>query len=304
MFKQLTTTLSTTAIALAFLPGAVGIGNAATPTPPFNQCPAIGADTSCGLLLVINPDGTVTAVDGGQPPYDNIEDTLIGVQNNSAVSVPSLTLNGPGAFGFDGDGICSNQFSGTPAGCPFGPTGYEGPHTSFTIVDNDNGTVNFAGGLAAGASAYFSLEEVITAQNIKIVPPNRAPVCSGATVDTTTLWPPDHTLRNVTISGLTDPDPGDKVTINVTKVTQDEPVNGLGDGDTSPDAITPANSNVVKLRAERSGTADGRVYAITFTGTDAGGLSCTGTVNVSVPHDQKPDHAAVNSGQNYNSLVP
>ena len=118
MFKQLTTTLSGTAIALAFLPGAVGIGNAATPTQPFNQCPAIGADTSCGLLLVINPDGTVTAVDGGQPPYDNIEDTLIGVQNNSAVSVPSLTLNGPGAFGFDGDGICSGQFAGTPVGCP------------------------------------------------------------------------------------------------------------------------------------------------------------------------------------------
>ena len=60
----------------------------------------------------------------------------------------------------------------------------------------------------------------------------------------------------------------------------------------------------MKVRAERSGTADGRVYAITFTGTDAGGLSCTGSANVSVPHDQKPSTSAVNSGQNYDSLVP
>jgi hypothetical protein len=62
----------------------------------------------------------------------NIEDTLVGVQNNSAVTVPSPSLNGPGAIGFDGDGICSGQFPGTPTDCPFGPTGYEGPNTSFT----------------------------------------------------------------------------------------------------------------------------------------------------------------------------
>lgn len=304
MYKRLITTLAATTIALAFLPGAVGIGLAATPpTPPFTQCPALGLGTSCGLLLVINPDGTVTALnDSAQEPYDGVEDTLIGVQNNSAVSIPSLTLNGPGAFGFDGDGLCTA--SSAPAGCSFGPTGYEGPKTSFTVADNDNGTVTLTGGLAPGASAYFSLEEVITAQNLIIVPPNRAPVCSGATVDTKTLWPPDHTLRNVTISGVTDPDPGDTVTVNVNSVTQDERVNGLGDGDTGPDAVITAKSNVVKVRAERSGTGDGRVYAITFTGTDAGGLSCTGTANVSVAHDQKPGTSAVNSGQNYNSLVP
>ncbi|HZE01506.1 MAG TPA: hypothetical protein VE155_07050, partial [Pseudonocardiaceae bacterium] len=115
------------------MPGAVGIGLAATPSPaPFTQCPPIGADTAgCGLLLVINPNGTVTALNGSiQGPYEGVEDTLIGVQNNSAVSIPSLTLNGPGAFGFDGDGLCTA--SGAPAGCSFGPTGYEGPSTSFT----------------------------------------------------------------------------------------------------------------------------------------------------------------------------
>lgn len=142
------------------------------PTAPFTQCPAIGLDTSCALLLVVNPDGTVNAYsDPSQGPFDGIEDTLVGVQNNAAVSLPSLTLSGPGAFGFDGDGICSG-YPGTPTGCPFGPTGYEGPNTNLTAIDLDNGTVDFTGGLAPGGSAYFSLEEIITASNIVIMPPN------------------------------------------------------------------------------------------------------------------------------------
>lgn len=274
------------------------------PTPPFNQCPAVGLDSSCALLLVINPDGTVVAYgDPAQGPFDGIEDTLVGVQNNSGVTVPSLTLSGPGAFSFDGDGICSGFFSGTPAGCPFGPTGYEGPNTSFTVIDGNNGIVNFTGGLAPGGSAYFSLEEIITANNIVIVPPNRPPVCSAATVDKATLWPPDHTLRNVTISGVTDPDAGDTVTINVTSVTSDEPTNGLGDGDTPVDAVITPNSNVVQLRAERSGKGDGRVYVVNFTATDSHGGTCTGSVTVTVLHDQKPGSVAVNSGQRYNATI-
>ena len=46
-------------------------------------------------------------------------------------------------------------------------------------------------------------------------------------------------------------DPDNNATITITGVTQDEPTNGLGDGDTGPDAII--NGNTVLLRAERSG---------------------------------------------------
>src|SRR4051812_20419279 len=98
-----------------------------TPTPPFTQCPAIGADTTGGgLLLTINADGTITVVASGEGPDDGIDDTLVGVQNNSAVSLPKLSLSGTTQpFGFDGDGICSFQFTGRPSGCPFGSTEYE-----------------------------------------------------------------------------------------------------------------------------------------------------------------------------------
>src|SRR5438445_500041 len=47
-----------------------------------------------------------------------------------------------------------------PSGCPYGPTGYEGPGTTLVADADtfDSGTVTFDGGLAPGASTYFSLE--------------------------------------------------------------------------------------------------------------------------------------------------
>ncbi len=93
----------------------------------------------------------------------------MGVQNNLGTAVPNMHISGSSIFSFDGDGICSGQYSPTPAGCPFGSTQYEGPNTSFSIVDPSHGTVNFAGGLASGASAYFSLEGALSAASITIL---------------------------------------------------------------------------------------------------------------------------------------
>src|SRR5205085_1560712 len=126
------------------------------------------------------------------------------------------------------------------------------------------------------------------------------PVCSGVAPSIASLWPPDHTLRAITLSGASDPD-GDAVTLSITGVTQDEPVNGTGDGDTSPDAVLGSASDQVQVRAERSGIGDGRVYRVAYTVTD-GDASCSGFALVSVPHDRRPDGAAVDSGFSFNSL--
>ena len=150
-----------------------GPATASVPTPPFTQCPALGFDTSCAILIVVEPNESfVSYADPTQGPFDGIEDTLIGVQNESKATVKSIALLGtvfPGIFEFDGDGLCSGVnssggggFLPPPAGCPFGLTGYEGPNTSFTITNVNEGTVDFPEGLAPGKSAYFSLEGVIS----------------------------------------------------------------------------------------------------------------------------------------------
>jgi streptogramin lyase len=132
---------------------------------------------------------------------------------------------------------------------------------------------------------------------------NEPPDCSTVTASPTSLWPPDHTLRPVTLSGATDPD-GDPLTLTITGVTQDEPLNGLGDGDTSPDAQLGATSDTVLLRAERSGKGDGRVYRISFSVSDGQGGSCEGVVTTSVLHSQRPGATAVDSGLVVNSFGP
>jgi hypothetical protein len=62
-------------------------------------------------------------------------------------------------------------------------------------------------------------------------------------------------------------------------------------------------SNQVQLRAERSGTGDGRVYVISFTVADGNGGECSGGVTIGVPHDMRGT-PAVDSGQIVNSYGP
>jgi hypothetical protein len=132
---------------------------------------------------------------------------------------------------------------------------------------------------------------------------NRPPDCSKLTVSPSSLWPPNHKFVTVTVSGATDPDAA-PVTTTITGVTQDEPINWLGDGDTSPDAAwVTGHANQVKLRAERSGKGDGRVYKIAVTVSD-GNLTCRRILAVGVPHDQSGPPAVDSSPPSYNSFGP
>ena len=95
------------------------------------------------------------------------------------------------------------------------------------------------------------------------------------------------------------------MTTTIVGVTQDEPVDGLGDGDTSPDAVLGPASNQVRLRAERSGLGDGRVYRVMVLVEDAFGLTCSATLRVGVPHDRGRGATPVDSAPpSFNSLVP
>lgn len=110
-----------------------------------------------------------------------------------------------------------------------------------------------------------------------------APVISGASATPDVLWPPNHKLVDVTIDyTVTDPCPH----TCILTVSSNEPINGTGDGNTSPDWQVIDAHNLL-LRAERAGDGNGRIYTINITCTnDTNKESSTKTLMVLVPHDQ------------------
>jgi hypothetical protein len=129
------------------------------PKAPYTACPQIGQSPSCAVLLVVYPDQSITVYqDPSVGPYDGVEDTLVGVVNQSDITLHAITVNGPGSgLGqLDGDGLCAFSV----AGCPFGLTGYEGPNTAIKTdpARPDSAEIDFPAGLKPGDSTYFSLE--------------------------------------------------------------------------------------------------------------------------------------------------
>jgi hypothetical protein len=107
------------------------------------------------------------------------------------------------------------------------------------------------------------------------------------------LWPPNHMYVEIDLADVLPPA---TVGIEILGITQDEPVDELGDGHTSCDG-TGVGTSVARIRSERSGLNDGRVYVIEYS---AFGGGCTGIVTVTVPHDQRGAEA-VDSGQDFDS---
>jgi hypothetical protein len=173
-------------IATAAFVGPATASYAAAPTPPFTECPAIGADPSCELLIDITPAGTSVTADPASPgPYDGADDTLIGLKNDSTASVSSIPLSSTtlDIFGFDGDGLCTfAPFTGS-AGCPFDSTGYGGPGVSYSgyTANPMTGVVNFTPAIAPGGTAYFSLEDAIDPSTITVAPPAAPPTATIVT---------------------------------------------------------------------------------------------------------------------------
>lgn len=130
---------------------------------------------------------------------------------------------------------------------------------------------------------------------------NQPPVTTGATPTPDCIWPPNHKFVAISILGVTDAN-GDPVTITITKVTSDEATTAKSSGNEkhSPDAYG-IGTKTAFVRAERSGTGDGRVYEITFEARDNKGGISTGSVKVKVPHDNPKTCTAIDSGQKFDA---
>lgn len=94
------------------------------------------------------------------------------------------------------------------------------------------------------------------------------PVLSAFAASPTSLWPPNHKMKDVYLTHTATDNCG--VVRCAVSVTSNEPVTGTGDGDTSPDWVV-IDSSHIQLRAERAASGNGRIYTVTMICYDAAG---------------------------------
>ncbi|HYP26211.1 MAG TPA: Ig-like domain-containing protein [Blastocatellia bacterium] len=127
---------------------------------------------------------------------------------------------------------------------------------------------------AAGPSCSFT----VTVQDVQ------SPVvhCS---VGTSSLWPPNHNLINVGLAASASDNCGGPVAMQVLVFGDEDDEEATGDGMHSPDAKNIGLATL-RLRSERKGDGDGRVYLIVVKATDASGNVGFCVKTVVVPHSQ------------------
>jgi hypothetical protein len=184
----------------------------------------------------------------------------------------SVALNGTGSLDLDGDPL-TYTWSGTFAGgTATGATptvqfsGFGGFGVHLGVSDDFGGT--------AGCGSAVAV--------VDTTPPTIASVSASPNI----LWPPNHKMVPVNVNAVSSDICDPVLTCRIFSVSSNEPVNGLGDGDTAPDwEIT--GDRTLNLRSERSGTGSGRIYTITVACTDTSGNSTSRATTVTVPRDQK-----------------
>ena len=113
------------------------------------------------------------------------------------------------------------------------------------------------------------------------------------------LWPPNHKLHTITLTDCAEVRSACPVAERaglgdagrIVAVTSDEPleVGAGGDGHTETGDLVIVDARTVRLRSERQGGGDGRVYRIEFVDGAGGSDVC----EVHVPHDRGPFGGAV-----------
>jgi hypothetical protein len=139
---------------------------------------------------------------------------------------------------------------------------------------------------------------------------NHAPLTSGAVASLARSWPANLEWADVAIDGVRDPD-GDPVAIEVTRIRQDEPA-GAEANDAPSERASPARRDRhcpdaaiehgrARVRLERDGDGNGRVYTLDFIARDACGAGSGGVATVCVPHH--PDAECVDDGPRYDAMA-
>lgn len=277
----------------------VALTDANTSTPTFTA-PFVDAGGVPGVVATLEFSLTVDDGYGGQ----DVATVTVEITNTNnlptADAGPDQTrnentgvvLDGTASSDPDGDALTYSwtQIGGSVVTLTDANSAVASLTTPFVSAGGED--LVFALTVDDGYGGITSDTVVIHVQNA-----NDPPLVTAARPTIECIWPPDHRLVSVGITGVSDPE--SNATIAIDKVTSDEPEDGLGDGDTAGDAVINPGGTVL-LRAERSGTGDGRVYTVYFTASDLEG-SASGAVTVCVPHNRRS--TAVDSGVAY-TVVP
>jgi 6-phosphogluconolactonase len=285
-----------------------------TPGSPFPDPGAAGIDCNCAStqldvalngaasakvdVLNISPlSGVLSRIPGspftGPGSNSNVavlspddSELFVSNQGNNTVTVFSVAANGsltvvpgspfpaPGAIA--PSGMATNQ-----AGTLLYAADLNNLISGFSVAANGALTPVPGSPFSNGFPGGFGLLSLTVFPAKNCCP---APVITAASATPDILRPPNHKFVDVTINySVTEPCPH-SCTLTV---ASNEPVNGAGDGNTSPDWQV-IDAHRVLLRAERAGNAADRIYTITITCTnDLNQLSSTKVVTVVVPHDQR-----------------
>jgi HYR domain-containing protein len=110
------------------------------------------------------------------------------------------------------------------------------------------------------------------------------PVIASISVSPATIWPPNGNLVDVTVTvhvtDVADPSP----LVKIIAITCNEPI--------GPSDASITGNLTARLRADRDGLGNGRVYTLLIQATDASGNASKATVTVTVPHDQSDKRRA------------
>jgi hypothetical protein len=101
------------------------------------------------------------------------------------------------------------------------------------------------------------------------------PAIQNLSATPSVLAPPNHKMVDVTVAyDATDNCDAASLVSCMLTVSSNEPINSVGDGDTSPDWEI-VDDRHLRLRAERTGTGKGRVYTVGVVCTDSNDNSST-----------------------------
>jgi hypothetical protein len=128
-----------------------------------------------------------------------------------------------------------------------------------------------------------------TAAQVITVQDDQPPQLSNPAPSQVSLWPPNHTMRDITVNYAASDNCASDVQPVIT-ITSNEPVNGVADGDTDPDwEIIDAHH--IRLRSERAANGNGRIYTITVTINDGCNPAVSKTTEVHVAHNITNPHS-------------